>query len=450
VCVKNESGAWKYDDNYSYYSFTPAESDVLVAQVSFTNDTATALAGQNSTENGIALGYASGNLAFYPDQWGGSPNEGEFYITGTSFTPNMRVTARKYYEAGGQRVAMRENGTLYYLLSDHLGSTTIAANGNGTKHSEQRYKAWGEQRFPEGESDLPTDRRFTGQVEENSGGLGLYFYNARWYDPYITQFNQPDSIIPDPYNSLDWNRYSYARYNPVRFNDPTGYCPEPKNGKASENGCWRYWKQLSEKYPNVSIDPLAFSKAQLKVIAKSLHIARAAFEGQENFAKAVGSFGITTANSPLHKLGAGGMAPPGLSYIYLVSDYFSNVRYQVNTILHEIGHIFDFHGSGPGLDPMHYKSQEFVDRFAPGCDVGYFGCVNETSSYAPYNLGGASSGYSGFNEKETTGYGANSSIDDFAETFAAYAWLSVDMDPVNPVGRGRIRLMRLIIQRAIR
>jgi hypothetical protein len=53
VCVKYETGAWKYDDNYSYYSFTPAESDVLVALVNFTDDTVTALAGQNGMENGI-------------------------------------------------------------------------------------------------------------------------------------------------------------------------------------------------------------------------------------------------------------------------------------------------------------------------------------------------------------------------------------------------------------
>lgn len=34
---------------------------------------------------------------------------------------------------------------------------------------------------------------------------------------------QPDSIIPDPYNPLDWNRYAYVRYNPVNNTDPTGH-----------------------------------------------------------------------------------------------------------------------------------------------------------------------------------------------------------------------------------
>jgi hypothetical protein len=42
---------------------------------------------------------------------------------------------------------------------------------------------------------------------------------------YITQFSQPDSIIPDPYNSQDWNRYAYARNNPLKYTDPNGHDP---------------------------------------------------------------------------------------------------------------------------------------------------------------------------------------------------------------------------------
>ena len=36
-------------------------------------------------------------------------------------------------------------------------------------------------------------------------------------------FTSPDTLVPDQYNPLDWNRYAYARYNPVKYSDPTGH-----------------------------------------------------------------------------------------------------------------------------------------------------------------------------------------------------------------------------------
>jgi len=117
---------------------------------------------------------------------------------------------------------MRQNGTVYYLLSDHLGSTSITTDASGNKVSELKYRAWGEVRYSSGAP--VTDYTFTGQYS-NVDDFGLMYYGARWYDPSIAHFSQPDSIIPDQYNPLDWNRYSYARYNPIKFTDPSGHMP---------------------------------------------------------------------------------------------------------------------------------------------------------------------------------------------------------------------------------
>ncbi len=38
-------------------------------------------------------------------------------------------TIRKYYYAGGQRIAMRNGGTLHWLLGDHLGGTAYTVSG---------------------------------------------------------------------------------------------------------------------------------------------------------------------------------------------------------------------------------------------------------------------------------------------------------------------------------
>jgi hypothetical protein len=39
------------------------------------------------------------------------------------------------------------------------------------------------------------------------------------------QFTSPDTLIPDLNSSLDWNRYAYARGNPLRYSDPSGHWP---------------------------------------------------------------------------------------------------------------------------------------------------------------------------------------------------------------------------------
>jgi RHS repeat-associated protein len=63
----------------------------------------------------------------------------------------------------------------------------------------------------------------TGQREE--AALGLYFYNARWYDPALGHFLSPDTLVPDPGNALDYHRYAYVRFNPLKYTDPSGHCP---------------------------------------------------------------------------------------------------------------------------------------------------------------------------------------------------------------------------------
>ncbi len=79
-------------------------------------------------------------------------------------------TARKYYYAGAQRLATRQGiGALYFLLGDHLGSTSITADGSsGAYVAEVRYMPFGRDRYVNGTT--PTTYRYTGQRQES--GLG--------------------------------------------------------------------------------------------------------------------------------------------------------------------------------------------------------------------------------------------------------------------------------------
>ena len=126
----------------------------------------------------------------------------------------------KYYYAGSQRIAMRTNGTLNYLLGDHLGSTSLVTDASGQTPIETRYKAWGEVRYASG--NTPTKYQYTGQY--NEADLGLYYYGARWYDDYLNHFTQPDTIVPDPYNPQSYDRYAYVNNNPLRYTNSSGHC----------------------------------------------------------------------------------------------------------------------------------------------------------------------------------------------------------------------------------
>ena len=150
------------------------------------------------------------------------------YYVGTLYEKKVQGSQqneRKYYFAGANRIAMRENGVLTWLLSDHLGSTSVAVNASGTLVSSLRYTAFGETRSASGTT--ATDYRYTGQ--RNEVELGLYYYVARFYDPALGRFVSADSIVPEVGNPVAWDRYAYTLNNPVKYIDPSGnaqICPD--------------------------------------------------------------------------------------------------------------------------------------------------------------------------------------------------------------------------------
>jgi hypothetical protein len=94
---------------------------------------------------------------------------------------------KKYYYANGQRVAMRQGDVVYYIHSDHLGSTSVLSDGSGQQAGERvAYLPYGGVRLGEA-STLPTDYTFTGQRLE--AGLGLMHYGARFYSTHNSERN---------------------------------------------------------------------------------------------------------------------------------------------------------------------------------------------------------------------------------------------------------------------
>ena len=139
---------------------------------------------------------------------------------------NSPETITKYYSASlgalSRPVAFRRGCTLHWVGSDHLGGTIRVVDSSFTAVDGMRYKPYGEDR--DTGSSLNTDRKFTGQTEDEAAGL--YWYASRAYDPEIGRFVSPDSIVPDPSNPQSLNRYAYVRNNPLKFVDPSGHSDE--------------------------------------------------------------------------------------------------------------------------------------------------------------------------------------------------------------------------------
>jgi RHS repeat-associated protein len=127
-------------------------------------------------------------------------------------------------------------GTVDYLLSDHLGSTSVVTDDSGNVVSSQKYWPYGQLRSEDAITE--TDRLFTGQRQEfgedfGDSALALYDYKARFYSTVLGRFVSADSVMPKKNDPVDLDRFAYVRDNPLRYTDPTGHCVGGKDAKCT-------------------------------------------------------------------------------------------------------------------------------------------------------------------------------------------------------------------------
>jgi len=94
-------------------------------------------------------------------------------------------------------------------------------------------------------------------------------------DPVIGRFTSPDTIVPDPYNSQDYDRYSYVRNNPLRYTDPSGHDPDGDcidSGYCPDNRVVVLAQKIHAKYKNITIsDILKWNLTDLQEIYDGLN-----------------------------------------------------------------------------------------------------------------------------------------------------------------------------------
>lgn len=128
-------------------------------------------------------------------------------------------------------VYVKESGswTVNYIGRDYLGSITHVIDQTGVVRQELSYDPWGRLRDPLTQALFELDKRLTLVLgdrgytgHEHLQEFGLINMNARLYDPVVGRFLSPDPYVQAPDFSQNFNRYSYALNNPLRFTDPNG------------------------------------------------------------------------------------------------------------------------------------------------------------------------------------------------------------------------------------
>ena len=100
----------------------------------------------------------------------------------------------------------------HYFHKDHLGSSTAVSSASGVTVEASEYMPFGPMREHTG--SVISNYKYTDQ--ELDPERGLYFYDARYYDPIIGRFISPDTIVQNYANPQSLNRYD-RRQIPVDF-----------------------------------------------------------------------------------------------------------------------------------------------------------------------------------------------------------------------------------------
>ncbi|MGY1749151.1 RHS repeat-associated core domain-containing protein [Modestobacter sp. SYSU DS0511] len=105
----------------------------------------------------------------------------------------------------------RVGGSSYYFIADRQGSTIAVVDPTGAVKNTYSYDPYGASRTKTEAVNNPW-QYIGGQLDS----AGLYHLQARYYDPVVGRFTQPDPT------GQDAQAYGCGSSDPVNFSDATG------------------------------------------------------------------------------------------------------------------------------------------------------------------------------------------------------------------------------------
>ena len=130
----------------------------------------------------------------------------------------------KYPHPDVKRVGSGANINQFYLHRDHLKTIRMITGAAGTNVNRMAYSPFGKRlsqtNAAGGASAHFEHKGFIGERHDEE--VGLIYLNARYYDPQIARFIQPDTWDPT-LPGVGTNRYGYSFNDPINKSDPNGH-----------------------------------------------------------------------------------------------------------------------------------------------------------------------------------------------------------------------------------
>jgi RHS repeat-associated protein len=179
-------------------------------------------------------GYDINSLRIYKEDGEGKTTHYVYDATGNRLETHTEETSSYYIFRGLRHVARRivdnasQTEVRHYYGTDHLGSTVLVTGDAGEVLWSGETNPFGDSVSGEGTIGESERIKYTGKDFDEDAGL--YYFNARWYDPGTGRF-----ITEDPArDGISW--YAYVANNPLRYVDPSGLRRvedgDPSNGSA--------------------------------------------------------------------------------------------------------------------------------------------------------------------------------------------------------------------------
>ena len=174
------------------------------------------------------------NISYKYDENGVRTQKNVNGITTDFITSGIKVLAQKsgdntivwQIDGNGNTVGFNYNGTPYFYIKNAQGDIIAIADISGNLVAKYTYDSWGKLISIKDSNDVDktTDENFIGYVNPiryrgyyYDSETGLYYLNARYYDPEVGRFINADETLDGGYSLFE-----YSGNNSINFADYTG------------------------------------------------------------------------------------------------------------------------------------------------------------------------------------------------------------------------------------